>query len=67
MAWSRGFWPLLGVTYIAAGAAHFGVHKGFLDMYPHKGAWGFWYLPGEAPHACRFAPPEETSRHPRAS
>ena len=48
MAWSRGFWPLLGVTYIAAGAAHFGVHKGFLDMYPHKGAWGFWYLPGVA-------------------
>jgi hypothetical protein len=36
MAWSRGFWPVLGITYIAAGAAHFGVKEGFLDMYPHK-------------------------------
>ena len=44
--WSRGLWPVLGITYIAAGAAHFGIPKGFEDMFPHKGAWGFWYLPG---------------------
>lgn len=48
MAWSRGLWPVLGVTYIAAGAAHFGLPKGFEDMFPHNGAWGFWYLPGGA-------------------
>mmetsp|Transcript_26994 Transcript_26994/g.43238 ORF Transcript_26994/g.43238 Transcript_26994/m.43238 type:complete len:296 (+) Transcript_26994:77-964(+) len=46
MAWSRGTWPVLGVTYIAAGAAHFGVKQGFLDMFPHKGAWGFFNIPG---------------------
>jgi uncharacterized membrane protein len=46
MAWSRGLWPALGLTYVAAGAAHFALPKGFEDMYPHQGAWGFWYLPG---------------------
>jgi hypothetical protein len=39
---------VLGVTYIAAGAAHFGVKQGFLDMFPHKGAWGFFNIPGVA-------------------
>ena len=46
MAWSRSTWPVLGLTYIAAGAAHFGLHQGFLDMFPHKKAWGFFELPG---------------------
>ena len=46
MAWSRGLWPALGLTYVAAGAAHFALPKGFEDMYPHQGAWGFWSLPG---------------------
>lgn len=46
MAWSRGLWPVLGLTYVAAGAAHFALPKGFEDMFPHEGAWGFWYLPG---------------------
>ena len=32
--------------YVAAGAAHFALPKGFEDMFPHEGAWGFWYLPG---------------------
>lgn len=22
--------------------------QGFMNMYPHQGAWGLWYLPGEA-------------------
>jgi uncharacterized membrane protein len=46
MEWSRGLWPVLGLTYVLAGAAHFALPKGFEDMYPHEGAWGFWYLPG---------------------
>ena len=57
MAWSRSTWPVLGLTYIAAGIAHFGVHQGFVDMFPHRGAWGFFSLPGGAP-AC----PRVTSR-----
>ena len=47
-AWSARSWPLIGLTYIAAGAAHFAVHDGFTSMMPHKGAWGFWNLPGSA-------------------
>jgi len=46
MAWSRGTWPVLGLTYVLAGVAHFALPKGFEDMYPHEGAWGFWRLPG---------------------
>lgn len=45
-AWSRSTWPVLGLTYVAAGLAHFALPGGFRDMYPHRGAWGFWYLPG---------------------
>lgn len=22
--------------------------QGFKNMYPHQGAWGLWYLPGES-------------------
>lgn len=46
MTWSRSTWPVLGLTYVAAGAAHFGVHQGFVDMFPHRNAWGFFNLPG---------------------
>lgn len=46
MTWSRSTWPVLGLTYVAAGAAHFGLHQGFVDMFPHKNAWGFFNLPG---------------------
>ena len=45
-AFSKATWPLLGVTYVAAGVAHFSLEKGFLDMYPHRGAWGIYALPG---------------------
>ena len=47
-AWSATTWPAIGLTYIAAGVAHFTVHDGFVSMMPHKGAWGFWNLPGSA-------------------
>ena len=46
MSWSRATWPVMGLTYVAAGAAHFALPRGFKDMYPHKGAWGWWNLPG---------------------
>ena len=45
-AFSKTTWPILGVTYVAAGIAHFGLEQGFLDMYPHRGAWGIYFLPG---------------------
>ena len=43
--WEKS-WFILGVFYMLAGAAHFGVKKDFVNIYPAKGAWGFWYLPG---------------------
>ena len=46
MAWSKSTWPVIGLTYVAAGVAHFTVHDGFATMMPHEGAWGFWRLPG---------------------
>lgn len=46
MAWSKSTWPIIGVTYVAAGIAHFTVHDGFVAMMPHDGAWGIWRLPG---------------------
>eukprot|EP00195_Chlamydomonas_chlamydogama_P015259 CAMPEP_0202892918 /NCGR_PEP_ID=MMETSP1392-20130828/2589_1 /ASSEMBLY_ACC=CAM_ASM_000868 /TAXON_ID=225041 /ORGANISM="Chlamydomonas chlamydogama, Strain SAG 11-48b" /LENGTH=259 /DNA_ID=CAMNT_0049577053 /DNA_START=90 /DNA_END=869 /DNA_ORIENTATION=- len=46
MAFSRATWPLLGVTYIAAGVAHFTMHDAFASMMPKQGSWGIWYLPG---------------------
>jgi uncharacterized membrane protein len=45
-AFSRATWPLLGATYVAAGVAHFTAKDSFCTMMPHRGAWGFWYLPG---------------------
>ena len=48
MAWSKSTWPIIGITYVAAGVAHFTFHDGFVSMMPHRGAWGFWNLPGSA-------------------
>mmetsp|Transcript_39935 Transcript_39935/g.113249 ORF Transcript_39935/g.113249 Transcript_39935/m.113249 type:complete len:269 (+) Transcript_39935:206-1012(+) len=53
-AFSKATWPLLGVTYLAAGVAHFTAEKGFLAMYPHRGAWGIFYLPGSASFHVRW-------------
>ena len=47
-SFSRATWPLLGVTYVAAGVAHFTLHDEFCTMFPQRGAWGLWYLPGSA-------------------
>ncbi|CAE8673367.1 unnamed protein product [Polarella glacialis] len=37
---------VLGLVYVAGGAAHFAIHKDYCNIMPHKGAWGFWNLPG---------------------
>jgi len=42
----RYTWPLLGVIYTAAGVTHFTLESEYINIYPQKGAWGFWYLPG---------------------
>ncbi len=42
----RYTWPLLGAIYAAAGATHFTLQEEYENIYPSKGAWGFWYLPG---------------------
>ena len=41
-------WPLLRVIYFAAGIAHFKINEDFENIYPQKGTWGFWYIPGSA-------------------
>ena len=45
-ALSDGLRAVLASSPSAPGAARFALPKGFEDMYPHRGAWGFWYLPG---------------------
>lgn len=42
----RYTWPLLGVIYAAAGVTHFTLQDAYENVYPQKGAWGIWYLPG---------------------
>lgn len=44
----RYTWPLLGAIYAAAGVTHFTLQEEYENIYPSKGAWGFWYLPGSA-------------------
>jgi len=44
---SKRTWPLLGLTYVLAGAAHFALPEGFDAMVPHEYAFGgLWKLPG---------------------
>jgi len=42
----RYSWPLLGAIYAAAGVTHFTIQEEYENIYPTRGAWGFWYLPG---------------------
>jgi len=42
---SRPTWPLLGLIYLAAGAAHFTELEGFSNITPPNGTWGFWWTP----------------------
>ena len=44
----RYTWPLLGAIYAAAGVTHFTLQKEYENIYPQKGTWGIWYLPGSA-------------------
>lgn len=39
---------LLGIFYLSAGAGHFVSMQAFSDIYPPRGTWGIWYLPGSA-------------------
>lgn len=39
---------LLGFLYLAAGIGHFANAQAFQDIYPPRGTWGLWYLPGSA-------------------
>lgn len=47
-AWQSTWAPFLGLLFIAAGISHFTLLKEFCNIYPGKGTWGFWYLPGTA-------------------
>ena len=42
----RYSWPLLGLVYAAAGVTHFTLQEQYENIYPSKGSWGIWYLPG---------------------
>lgn len=44
-AW-KSTWGLIGFIYALAGLSHFTLKKEFMNIYPARGAWGFWYLPG---------------------
>ena len=38
----------MGLVYLLAGIGHFATQQDFCDIYPPKGTWGIWYLPGTA-------------------
>jgi uncharacterized membrane protein len=43
----RYSWPLMiGALYAAAGIPHFVNKENLGNIYPPRGTWGFWYLPG---------------------
>ncbi|KAL9187456.1 hypothetical protein ACHAXT_001559 [Thalassiosira profunda] len=51
--WRNGFVDtslpiLLGLFYFAAGYGHFVSAEAFQDIYPPRGTWGLWYVPGSA-------------------
>lgn len=49
--WFQSFrytWPILGAVFVAAGVTHFTVEDEYCNIYPPKGAWGIWYLPGSS-------------------
>ena len=46
--WAYTWAPLLGALFAFAGVSHFTLLKEFCNIYPGRGAWGFWYLPGTA-------------------
>lgn len=51
----RYTWPLgLGLIYLAAGITHFTVENEYCNIYPSKGTWGLWYLPGSPEFHVRW-------------
>jgi uncharacterized membrane protein len=48
--WAQTFrysWPVvLGAVFVAAGVTHFTVEDEYCNIYPSRGTWGLWYLPG---------------------
>lgn len=46
--WEWSWAPFLGVGFALAGVSHFTLLSEFCNIYPGRGAWGFWYLPGTA-------------------
>lgn len=50
----RYTWPLLGAIYAAAGVTHFTIEEEYENIYPQKGSWGIWYLPGSAEFHVRW-------------
>lgn len=45
LAWEKTF-PILGLIFLLAGVTHFTLKQEFENIYPARGAWGIWYLPG---------------------
>ena len=46
-----GVWPwgaLLGPIFMLAGYSHFVLNEDYANIYPPKGTWGLWELPGSA-------------------
>jgi len=39
---------LLGIVFFAAGIGHFISAQEFAEIYPSRGTWGIWYIPGSA-------------------
>ena len=47
LATARAVSPFVwGAMYMFIGTMHFYLPDAYLAIMPHRGAWGFWYLPG---------------------